>query len=490
MNTKIKIIITFMFLNIMYSCTDAIDITQPGTFLAENIYSSMQDLRDSSNFTYNLIDTTDEMKFNAVYTDEISIGVSNGGQAKDEYSLVLAANSTSPNTIWRGTYVNIAHVNRLIEGSASINPTASELTEYNNILGQAYAMRAYLHFVIQSYFTEDMTDDTKKGAIILDHVVGFDTFLSRSDNGVVFDFIHADLDMAESLIQADNGVTYFDLDVINALRARMAAYRGKYDIAAPIATDLLASFPIADRASFAGIWTDVSSSEVIFKLERSKGDGYDSQGSGMGGGGTAGSMFNFTGDTPYLEMGRSLFNLLDPNDIRYDSYLDWVNTVVDTNYMGSIDYISSDILSIGKYPGSETVDLMNDLKVFRSSEMLFIIAEAKAILDNDYNAVATLLKQLKDQRFGASTPLLTLSSQEEAVAAILAERRLEFAFEGHRWLDLRRLGVLGNVEIDRDSRDCEDSGVCSLDKNSYKFTMPIPLRELDVNSNLTQNSNY
>jgi len=60
------------------------------------------------------------------------------------------------------------------------------------------------------------------------------------------------------------------------------------------------------------------------------------------------------------------------------------------------------------------------------------------------------------------------------LAAILRERRLELAFEGHTLHDIKRTG----------------GTVGTLPFNSPKLILPVPQRERDVNSGLVQNEGY
>lgn len=494
---QIKFIIAIITLTFMFSCEDAIDIEQKGTFYLDQQYDgTVKSLKDGMLGLYSNLDNTNEIKFNAVFTDEISIGVENGGQQRAQYGINLTSATSTAYSIWANSYISISQINRFIKAAENTTPIASELTDYNNLVGEAYAMRAYLHFVLETYYTTDLTDDNALGVVILDKVAGVDEFFKREKNVDVFNFIESDLTKADAMI-LDNGVFRFGKNTIKAIRARMAAYRGDYTTAETLATELLTAFPLADNASYQAVWHDTNDTGIIFKFKRVQGDAYDRQSTGMTAGGNAGTMFSFGASggnqSAYLEMSRSLFNKLNTSDVRYNVLLDGSTSTIDPNYLTSPDVINSDILKIGKYYSGLRSDqlkyLLTDLKIFRSAEMLLIIAEAKASV-SDYNGVANTLKQLTDMRFGSSTPLLTITTDEEAYAAILAERRLELAYEGFRWVDLRRLGVKANVEIDRDPRDCEINGVCTLDKNSHKFTMPISITSMDVNSELVQNPNY
>ncbi|MEN8251909.1 MAG: RagB/SusD family nutrient uptake outer membrane protein [Bacteroidota bacterium] len=486
-----KFIISIIALAVTFiSCTDAIDIEQPGILGSDAAYQTVDDLKLGLIGCYKFLDNTVEMRFNAVYTDEISIGFDNGGQAVDEYALELYATSYSPLVIWSEKYIAISHINKLIEATANITPEEDEIAVYNDILGQAHALRAYLHFELLTYFSTDLTDDSAIGVPALNYNAGTGDMPARNTNGEVYDLIFADLQLAQSLLDNENEVTFVGKDFVTALKARVSAYRGDYTNADIYASELLTKYPIADRTQFLDIFTDDSNQEIIFKLERSPNDNYDGQ--GTGGGGWAGSLFAFSNTTlsgsPFLEMSRSLFNLLDTDDIRYDAYVD-PTSLIDPDYLNSTNVIESDKLAIRKYPGSDGQNLMNDIKIFRSSEMLFLKAEAKTYA-NDLASAAALLKQLKDARFGYDTGAITLNSQQEAYAEILNSRRLELAFEGFRWVDLKRLGEKANVQIDRDPRDCEINNVCTMPINDYRFTLPIPLREMDANNSLVQNPGY
>jgi hypothetical protein len=143
---------------------------------------------------------------------------------------------------------------------------------------------------------------------------------------------------------------------------------------------------------------------------------------------------------------------------------------------------------IQKYPGSEGTPLMNDLKIFRVSEMYLIRAEA-AVASGNLGEAASLIKEIRDARFGSDTPLPSYGSATEAYAAILDERRVELSFEGHRYLDLKRLGTRANQGVARDAVDCSINGACSLPADDFRFTMPLPIVEFNGNPGLREQQN-
>ena len=73
-------------------------------------------------------------------------------------------------------------------------------------------------------------------------------------------------------------------------------------------------------------------------------------------------------------------------------------------------------------------------------------------------------------------------TQEEMRELIIHERRMELAFEGHRWFDLVRI----------DDGDYAIEFLQSIGKSvtRERLLLPIPQTEIDSNSAMTQNPGY
>ena len=476
------------------ACNDAIDIDQKGRLDADAAFQSVDDLEAGLFGVYDQFDITPDIAFQSIFTDELAIGFDNGGQGLADYGFILNAGSTAPATFWINGYRQLNFANRLIEAAEDLpaEEIAKDPERYNQILGETLALRAWGHFILLSYFSTDFTDDNALSIINLDFVPTIDQQLPRNTNGETFALIEGDLDRAEALLNEDLGVKRINADFVTALRVRMAAYREDYATAASLAEGLMAKYPLADRAEYEAMFQDDSDGEVIFKLERTNNDNYDDQGDtdSPAAGGWAGSCFAFVDATlagsPFFEMGRSLFNILDPADIRYSVNVA-PSSLIDPDYETNQDP-SLDILVVQKYPGSEGQPLMNDLKIFRASEMYLIRAEA-AVAQGDLGLAASLLKEIRDARFGTDTPLPVLGTPAQAYAAILDERRVELCFEGHRYLDLKRLGNRAGAGVLKDAVDCAFNGACTLPADDYRFTLPLPIIEFNGNPGLREQQN-
>lgn len=121
----------------------------------------------------------------------------------------------------------------------------------------------------------------------------------------------------------------------------------------------------------------------------------------------------------------------------------------------------------------------------RLADILLMKAEALAAT-GDVAGAAVLVNQVR-QRVQLA-PISTSLSQEAMKEAVLKERRLELAFEGHRWFDLLRSGKA--IEV-MNALNSKDSGRLAMKSMNTDTTLyPVPQGEITNNSNLTQNRGY
>jgi len=109
--------------------------------------------------------------------------------------------------------------------------------------------------------------------------------------------------------------------------------------------------------------------------------------------------------------------------------------------------------------------------VIRIAELYLIRAEARAQL-NDLQGALEDLNKVRDR---AELPALDLGLKEEVLLAIEDERRLEFAFEPHRWFDLVRTGRAQEV--------------LSINE-PWRLLLPLPISQLQIDHALEQNERY
>ena len=487
---NIKIILFALTMALFTSCNT--DIVQPGELYPDTTFETVADLQQGLVGVYGAIPGENEIQFNSIFTDEVRIGFANGGQGliSGEYTFILNVNSTDAYSIWATNYTLINFANRLIAAGGNMVVPPSQKEEFDDIMAQAHILRAYGHFKLLTYFSTDLTDDNALGCILVDFVPTIYQQLPRNKNGEVFTFINKDLEYVDKLtsnvkVVGENKETidrnYISPDMVTAMRARMAAYRGKYTEALTYAQTLITKYPLTIRVQYDRIWEDIpipSKDEVIFKLARVNGDAKV--------GATWASVDATIEGSPFYEMSTDLINLLYNPNFAYDKQPD----VRAKSFIGETSIFSEDNVVIDKYSGSQGFDLLNAIKVFRSSEMYFIKAEAQASV-NDFAGVAATLQAISKERFLFNqAPIIPVPLNSQAAwAEILKQRRIELCYEGHRWVDLKRLGVKAGVSINRNEADCAVYNACFLDNTDYRFTMPIPFAETAANVPITAQQN-
>lgn len=113
--------------------------------------------------------------------------------------------------------------------------------------------------------------------------------------------------------------------------------------------------------------------------------------------------------------------------------------------------------------------------LMRYSDILLTYAECIMEIEGGLSSNTEALAAFNQVRERAGMEPLTEIDKE----SMLHERRLEFAFEGHRWFDLVRSGRM--VEI---------LTLHGKNPDTHHLLFPIPASELQINPNLDQNPGY
>ncbi|GAB3166557.1 RagB/SusD family nutrient uptake outer membrane protein [Telluribacter humicola] len=124
-------------------------------------------------------------------------------------------------------------------------------------------------------------------------------------------------------------------------------------------------------------------------------------------------------------------------------------------------------------------DGSNNYPIIRYADVLLMYAEALNEISAGNPEAYTAINRIRS-RAGLPELAPTLS-QAEFRDSVLLERRLELAFEGHRWYDLARTKRLISAIN-------AQNPTIKVEERHYLF--PIPQTEIDVNPALTQNPNY
>lgn len=499
------------------SCSDELMETYaPGALVEEVAIQNADDLQQYLNTTYGGLTSRNEAEFVSIFTDEVGIGFDNGGQGiNDNYVFFLNPLTGGPRVLWANNYASLARINRIIVFADKLLATnTSEQDELKKIKAEALTLRAYCHLTILSYFTTDMKDPNALAGIIADRTfVVDDNDFPRNTNAQFYSLIQGDLTNAiaifDGLPVASNAFSniYVSRIFAQGLKARAFAYAGDYPNAETWANTVINSsgMILSTYTNYPTVFLTESNPlnvEVIFKFKRIITQ--NAQGSNLHNAWYNGAPS--VAGAPMFEISRALYNKLDLNDTRYRTLVH-PNSTIDPNYATSPNVRLSDKLLINKHGGTLSATTAawaatasnannNDIKIMRLAEMYMIRAEAR-VAATDLVGAATAVKALRDRRFAAAQALPTYATATAAWKGILDERRIEFAFEGMRFVDLKRLGTLANSGIDRHPADYQSATAnypaanpSNLPLGSYKWALPIPAIETNVNSAIQQNPGY
>ena len=115
----------------------------------------------------------------------------------------------------------------------------------------------------------------------------------------------------------------------------------------------------------------------------------------------------------------------------------------------------------------------NNWVVLRYADVLLMLAEALGESTESYGYINQV-------RARAGLGAISSSTTGTFAEKLLQERKVELAFEGHRWPDLKRFGVAASV-MSSDPRAIDIRG---------RLNLAIPQREMDINPDFVQNPGY
>ncbi len=442
---NIKLILIALCVIVITSCDDYIE-KQPVDLIGDELviedlasldaavlgmYSSMQggnQYGELQVFMGGIL--SDEMEFTGTFPTKADMAVNN----------VTAENPTMRG-VWSSPYLTIFIANTILERAE----TAGEPAEVAEFIAEAKFGRALALFNLVKFW----------GAVPmpLTSDVNVNSELPRTPEAQVYQQIITDLNEAVAALpskteRATEGITRATSGAAQAILARAYLYSGDLNAAGNAANAVITSGEYTLDTDYANIFDQTSSSdERIFELFSSIQDGnnlgFFAQPVGLGG------RYDYAPRRSFVE------NEIDDADARKALI---VPNATDASFAGF--YVTD------KYTdGNNGTDRP---QVVRLAEMYLIRAEAN-------QSVADL--NVLRSRAGVA-PYGSYSN-----ANLYTERKIELAFEGHRWFDLRRSGTI-------------DAVMGALKPASWNPTdalLPIPQRELDQNPTLTsadQNPGY
>ncbi len=357
---------------------------------------------------------------------------------------------------WKDNYNVIFRANRVL-GALDVVENGDLKAQFE---GEAKFARALAHFNLANAFGDVPILDKEVG--LTDEV--FSDYLVRDAVTEVMSFVVGDLQDAMELLPERGAIEEgrATKGAAMALLAKVYLTQGNYASAQTLTSQLLADSNYALVEEYGDVFYSELNSEIIFAILYIDDDSSEGQNFAFEFTLACGTCYNFLED--------NFASAVEPEDTERAAVL----------------FNDSDDETIGKYlPTSSNIRLAgNDWIVLRLADVYLMHAEAimsGGDSTNDIEAIGAY--NAIRARVGLST-LPEDGTGTLTKEALLHERRIELAFENHRFYDLVRFGVAQDVL----------TAHATSENNSFSETdllNPIPQAEINVSGGLLeQNPGY
>ncbi|QHJ06858.1 RagB/SusD family nutrient uptake outer membrane protein [Hymenobacter busanensis] len=377
--------------------------------------------------------------------------------------------SNPGSNIWENGYQAIANANLALEAVDKNLFTADQATK-NRIKGEALFMRAIAHFELVRLFAKPYSNNpgSDPGIVLRTRVLSSNEAaqkVGRNTVGEVYAQVISDLQAAAGLLptqNADRATSW----AAKALLARVYLDQNDYSNAAQQADDViqnggfsLGTPPESVVGPFRQVGAGQRYSSVIFQIVNQQGSDQASS--------LRNAFYNYFGSSVRLYLNEGPNSISDAlrqrGGLRYDSLV-VVNEVSDPTTPTPYPYSN-------KFRGNDAFATNPaNVPIIRLQEMYLTRAEARAAQGGasesavraDVNAVRAAAGRPADN---------STTGQQNLLALVRDERRLELFLENDRYHQLRRLQL-------------PSRGIAF---NSGRV-LPIPLSEVNGNPNIEQNT--
>mgnify|MGYP005846979047 CR=1 FL=1 len=455
-----KLIILLLGIYLLSSCDDFTTITPISEVTVESSFNTASDFELAVNGAYQALQLTGNYGLNYIMVQEMRADNSfNGGgptglaESIEEIDVfgVLPRNGNIEN-VWRDSYNGINRTNAILDNieDADFDPDLRDI-----IKGEALFLRSlyYYHLALTFGNIPLRLQVTRTPSEQINQVPASE----------VFNQVIGDLDQARQLLpqqftdQEDIGRA--TSGAANTLLAKIHLITGNNQAAEDALRRVINSNQYRLLDDFSNLWgaENENNAESIFEVQFKS-----------GGTGTGSAYVDMFTDTPAGVGGgnapqgvtESIEEAFETGDLREAATI----------------FEEPAQLSVTKYQGETFTELDSDLNfmVFRFADVLLMLAEAIGESDEAYQLINQVRERAGLDEIGPTTP----GTFDEK---LLQERRVELAFENHRWYDLKRFNVAKQVMADH----------LNMPESEINLLFPIPQREIDVsNGELIQNPEF
>lgn len=445
---------------------------------SSSFYATQSDILTALNGAYGALQFSGQYGQYYVLTeipsDDTSPVLSGSVTDQDEFDKFYLR-TTNPFTLaaWSDGYRGIYRCNAVIDRIGNV-PMDENLRK--RIVGEAKFLRALMYFNLVRFFGDVPLVLTE----ITDPLQGYE--YGRSPVAEVYAQIAKDLTDAEAVLPE----RYTGVDIGRATVGAAKSLLGKvyltqrrYADAATKLKEVIDKATYSLRPNYADLFrpANKNSSESIFEVQYRKGN--LGEGSNF-----ANTYAPVNSGNAVIQFGGSGNNIPTVDLIQsYEANDPRRNVSLATGYTNA-NGARVEANHIRKYIDPPVVngDSEDNWYVLRYADVLLLYAEAL----NETGRTAEALTFLNQVRKRVGLPDKTGLSQADTRLSLEQERRVELAFEGHRWFDLVRTGRAIPV---LNAKATAIGIKTPLTTNNLVF--PVPQSQIDINpTKITQNTGY
>ena len=491
----------------LYSCTDLLDKYDPTKLNVETFYQTEKELQQAANGIYGNLQgyVGGVWQYTEMITDNTTMhfnptdrGQGPGLEAIEYWQIVSTTMDqlNGPMNIYNVAYQHLVNINTVLKKIDSSN-LGEEIK--NKVAGQMYFMRALYYFDLVRFFGDVV--------IITEPISTPDEAWTyeRSPISKVYELIDSDisqaiknLPMPDELLSSEIGLPTKGAALV--LQGRTYLERHMY-------SEAIASFKAVTTMGYELLDDYAKVFDPVFKNHKESIMDVQFQGNNELGE-QSGFLYNFYPRESYGAVipfpGVSgggwniptldIINDYEEGDVRKDISLCEGYMSNDGNWV-SVPYIN-------KYNHAHSIQGVPDdnWPLMRYAEVLLSLAEAINELEGPTDEAYSYLNKIRERAHLAPVSGL---SKEEFKKCVLHERRIELAFENHRWFDLKRtntpeelaafLNAYGKREMTNpttEERKKTAFAVGDFEFEPYEVYFPVPAREMRLNPNLKQTAGY
>lgn len=489
-----KYITAFFLMLAVMGCEDFLDKHPLDTVNTENFYKTADDAVAAINAAYQPLQRPKLHNMRMWTTDIIAgnsevganpVEANDGIETKDQANFITTTDNAGVMDLYQGPAPGILYANLVLQKVPDI-----EMDEAlkNRILGEAKFLRAYYYFILVRFFGD-------VPLILTPQTPGDDLRPARTPKGEVYAQIIKDLE--EALAQLPQREEYAAADIGRASKGSAAGMLAKVHLTlgnwekTVELSNQVTSLGYALNASYGDNFNPETenSIESLFEVQ------YINPVNNFWDDANQSSWTtNFMGprDSPLTSVGwgwnqptQEFVDGYEQGDLRKDVTIFYEGgpQFDGKDYKASMSYVTGYgvrkfVLPASYVPTGSSGSPLN-WPVLRYADVLLMKAEALNELGRTSEAEAPL----NEVRARAGLDDVSGLNKDTFREVVLHERRMELAFEGHRWFDLIRVqnGAYGLEFLHSIGR---------TNATEKHLLFPIPQAERDVNPNLSQNPGY